>query len=51
MKNEKSFQKCQLIYEFGILIQPFEDLARAEQPPSLDAYRIAVAKFFILDEG
>lgn len=44
MKNEKSFQKCQLIYEFGILIQPFEDLARAEQPPSLDAYRIAVAK-------
>ncbi len=44
MKNEKAFQKSRLIYEFGILIQPFEDLARAEQPPALNAYRIAIAK-------
>ena len=44
MKNEKAFQKNLLIYEFGILMQPLEDLARAEQPPSLDDYRIAIAK-------
>lgn len=44
MKNQKAFQKSQLIYEFGILIQPLEELARAEQPPSLNDYRIAIAK-------
>lgn len=44
MKNEKAFQKSQLIYEFGILIQPLEDLARSEQPPSLSDLRIAIAK-------
>ena len=33
-----------MIYECGILIQPFEDLARAERPPSLNDYRIAIAK-------
>ncbi len=44
MNNLKAFQKSQLIYEFGILIQPLEELARAEQPPSLNDYRIAIAK-------
>ena len=44
MKNEKAFQKNQLIYEFGILIQPLEDLSRAAQPPPLSDYRIAIAK-------
>ena len=44
MKNLKAFQKSQLIYEFGILIQPLEELARAEQPPWLNDYRIAIAK-------
>lgn len=44
MKNQKAFQKSQLIYEFGILIQPIEELARAEQPPSAYDYRIAIAK-------
>ncbi len=44
MKNLKAHQKCRLIYEFGILIQPLEEIARAEQPPSLDAYRFAIAK-------
>lgn len=44
MKNLKAFQKNQLIYEFGILIQPLEELARVEKPPSLNNYRIAIAK-------
>lgn len=44
MVNEKAFQKSQLIYEFGILIQPFEDLSRAEHPQPLNDYRIAIAK-------
>ena len=44
MKNLKAHQKSQLIYEFGILIQPLEELARAEQPPFVDEYRIAIAK-------
>ena len=44
MKNLKASQKSQLIYEFGILIQPLEELARAEQPPSLNDYRVAIAK-------
>ncbi len=44
MKNPKAHQKCRLIYEFGILIQPLEELARAEQQPSPGAYRIAIAK-------
>lgn len=44
MKNLKAFQKSQLIYEFGILIQPLEELARAKQTPSLNEYRIAIAK-------
>ena len=44
MKNLKAQQKSELIYEFAILMQPFEELARAGQPPSVDKYRIAIAK-------
>ena len=44
MKNLKAYQRNQLICEFGILMQPLEDLSRAEQPPSLQEYRIAIAK-------
>ncbi len=44
MKNLKASQKSQLIYEFGILIQPIEDLARAKQLPLQNDYRIAIAK-------
>jgi hypothetical protein len=44
MKNLKAYQKSQLIYEFGILIQPLEELVRAEQLPSLKDVRIAIAK-------
>ena len=44
MQNLKAYQRSQLIYEFGILIQPLEELAREVQPPSLKDYRIAIAK-------
>lgn len=44
MANEKPAQKTQLIYEFAILFQPLEELVRAKQPPSLNEYRLAVAK-------
>ena len=44
MKNQKAYEKNQLIYEFGILIQPIEELSRAKQPPSLNDIRIAIAK-------
>ncbi|WP_299469429.1 hypothetical protein [uncultured Gimesia sp.] len=44
MANEKAHQKNQLIYEFGLLIQPLEALANATDTPSVAEYRIAVAK-------
>ena len=44
MNNLKAHQKSNVICEFGVLIQPIEELARAKQPPSLDKYRIAIAK-------
>lgn len=44
MKNLKAFQKSQLIYEFGILVQSLEELARTKQLMSLNDYRIAIAK-------
>ncbi len=44
MKNLKAHQKSQLIYEFAILIQPLEDLARAAQSLSVNHCRIAIAK-------
>tara|TARA_R110002167_G_scaffold304345_1_gene508605 strand:+ start:379 stop:1200 length:822 start_codon:yes stop_codon:yes gene_type:complete len=42
--NEKAHQKNQLIYEFGLLIQPLEALANATDTPSVAEYRIAIAK-------
>ena len=44
MPNLKAAQRQQLIYDFGILVQPFEDLARNSSPPSITDYRIAIAK-------
>jgi len=44
MRNEKAYQRDQLIYEFGILVQPFEDLNKQSSPPTLSEYRIAIAK-------
>lgn len=44
MKNKKAAQKTQLIYEFGILVQPLECLATARVAPSVADYRFAVAK-------
>ena len=51
MKNLKAFQKSQLIYEFGILIQPLEELIRAEHAPPLNEYRIAIAKVYAGDSA
>jgi hypothetical protein len=42
--NEKSAERNQLIYEFGILMQPLEDLLAADPPQTAEAYRIAIAK-------
>lgn len=44
MKNIKAYQRDRLILEFGILIQPFDDLAQRDTPPNLNEYRIAIAK-------
>lgn len=44
MQNLKLAQRQQLIYEFGILVQPLEDLARDGIPPSISNYRLAIAK-------
>jgi len=44
LKNIKSHQRDQLIMEFGILFQPFDDLALKENAPNLESYRIAIAK-------
>ena len=44
MQNLKAKEKSDLIYEFAILMQPLEELARAQQQPSLNDFRIAIAK-------
>lgn len=44
MQNIKAAQRDQLIYEFGILVQPIKELARQVNPPSIADYRIAIAK-------
>lgn len=44
MQNLKAAQAQQLIYDFGILIQPFEELARDSGLPSISDYRVAIAK-------
>ena len=44
MKNEKANQRQNVVFEFGILIQPYVDLQRKKAPPTVDEYRIAVAK-------
>lgn len=42
MKNKKAKEKFNLIYEFGILMQPLELLAKAKEPSSKDL-QIAIA--------
>lgn len=49
LKNIKAHQRDQLIMEFGILIQPFDDLARSKKAPNLESYRIAIAKVQVGD--
>ena len=44
MDNLKAAQRQKLIYDFAILVQPFEDLARDGSPPSISDYRVAIAK-------
>ncbi|MCF8068297.1 MAG: hypothetical protein K9L30_06905 [Desulfobacterales bacterium] len=44
MKNEKANQRQNVIFEFGILIQPYVELAQKKLPPTVDEYRIAIAK-------
>lgn len=51
MKNQKAHQKSQLIREYGILMAPLVELARAEEPPPLMDYRVAIAKVQAGDVG
>ena len=44
MKNEKANQRQNVVFEFGILIQPYVELQQKKTPPTVDEYRIAVAK-------
>ncbi|KKL95319.1 hypothetical protein LCGC14_1855810, partial [marine sediment metagenome] len=44
MKNEKPNQRQNVVFEFGILIQPYVELQQKQTPPTIDEYRIAVAK-------
>jgi len=44
MKNEKANQRQNVVFEFGILIQPYVELQQKNVPPTADEYRIAVAK-------
>lgn len=44
MKNIKAHQRDRLILEFGILMQPFDDLVKRDPAPNVDDYRIAIAK-------
>lgn len=42
--NEKSAERNRLIYEFGILMQPLEELLADNPTHTVDAYRVAIAK-------
>jgi len=44
LKNLKANQRSLLIYEFGVLVQPFEELYKRDLSPIIDDYRIAIAK-------
>jgi hypothetical protein len=44
MNMEKPYQKSCLMMEFGILIQPYEELAQIQSVPEIRDYRIAFAK-------
>ena len=44
MANLKTQEKSRLAYEFGFLVQPFEDLVRGDSLPSVTDYRISIAK-------
>ncbi len=44
MQNEKANQRQNVVFEFGILIQPYFELQQKKSPPTVDEYRIAVAK-------
>jgi len=44
LKNIKSHQRDQVIREFGILFQPFYELALKEKAPNIKSYRMAIAK-------
>ena len=46
MNIDKPYQKNRLIMEFGILIQPFEELALSQSVPEVEDYRIAFAKVY-----
>lgn len=44
MANARASLRNQVIYEFGLLMQPLVALAKAEHPPQPNEYRVAIAK-------
>jgi len=44
LSNARLNQRDQLFMEFGILIQPYVELANSNTPPTLEDYRLAIAK-------
>jgi len=46
MNPDKPYQKNRLIVEFGILIQPYSELAQSQSVPEVGEYRIAFAKVY-----
>ena len=46
MNHDKPYQKNRLIVEFGILIQPYSELAQSQSVPEVGDYRIAFAKVY-----
>ncbi len=46
MNVDKPYQKNRLIVEFGILIQPFKELALSQAVPEVEDYRKAFAKVY-----
>lgn len=44
IEEGKAYQKTRLTMEFGILIQPYDELLKEEAAPALEKYRIANAK-------
>jgi hypothetical protein len=49
--EDKLAERTSLVYQLGLLLGPLEDLIKQSPPPSLDSYRVTLARFIKDFEG